>query len=109
MFIGRAEVAEGSEDIFVRWCTHAGYSCRSPVIYCDVCASLVHLSRRNTEHILEARALLKIFFAVAHAVFISQSNLAFPSVHFRTARKRVDIPGSAVVSFSRLWNCFRCA
>jgi hypothetical protein len=109
MFIGRAEVAEGSKDIFVRWCTHAGYSYRSPVIYCDVCASLVHLSRRNTEHILEARALLKIFFAVAHAVSISQSNLAFPSVHLRTARERVDIADGTVVSFSRLWNCFRCA
>jgi hypothetical protein len=71
--------------------------------------SLVHLSCGYTVRILEARALLKIFFAVAHAVFISQSNLASPSVDLRTARERVDIPGSAVVSFSRLWNYFRCA
>jgi hypothetical protein len=52
MFIEQAEIADGSEDIFVRRCTHACYACRRLVIYCDGCGPLVHLSRRYTVRIL---------------------------------------------------------
>jgi hypothetical protein len=109
VFIEWTQIAERPEDIFVRRCTHAGYSCRPPVIHCDVCGSFVHLNRRYTVRILEARALLKMFFAVAHAAFISEINLASPGGRLRVAGKRLDTNGSAVISFSRLWNDFGCA
>jgi hypothetical protein len=67
------------------------------------------LNRHCSVRTLEARALLKILFAVADAVFISKSNFAFPSDAVRMARERVDTNGSTVISFSRLWNYFRCA
>jgi hypothetical protein len=97
------------KDIFVRRCTHAGYSCRPPVIYCDVYGSIVHLNRRYNMRILEARALLKIFFTVAYAAFISEISFASPSGHLRVAGKRLNTNRSAGISLSRLWNDFGCA
>jgi hypothetical protein len=46
---------------------------------------------------------------VAHADFISEISLAFPSGHFRMADQRLDTDRSAGISFSRLWNDFGCA
>ena len=97
------------KDIFVRRCTHAGYSCRPPVIYCDVYGSIVHLNRRFTVRILEAWALLKIFFTVAYAAFISEISFASPSGHLRVAGKRLNANHSTGISLSRLWNDFGCA
>jgi hypothetical protein len=44
---------------------------------------------------------------VTHAIFISKINFASPSGGLRVAGKRRDTNGSAVISFSRLWNHFR--
>src|SRR5262245_66129978 len=73
------------KDIFVRRCTHACSSCRPSVIYCVVCASFVHLSRRCYVKILEARSLLKIFFAVTHAASISKISFLCSSLRLRVA------------------------
>jgi hypothetical protein len=103
------QLQDCEKDIFVRRCPHAGYSCRPPVIYCDVYGSFVHHNRRYTARILEAWALLKIFLAVAHAAFISEISLVSPSAHLRVAGERLDTHRSAGISFSRLWNDFGCA
>ena len=95
------------KDISVRRYTHACSSCRPSVIYCVVCDSFVHLSRRCYVRILEARALLKIFFAVTHAAFISKISFVCPSLCLRAAGERLDTNGSVIISFSRLWNHFR--
>ena len=69
----------------------------------------MHLSRRFYVRILDARSLLKIFFAVTHAAFISKITFVCPSRPFRVALERLDTNGSVVISFSRLWNHFRRA
>ena len=70
---------------------------------------LVHLSRRCYVRILEARSLLKISFAVTRAAFISKISFVCPSRRLRVAGEGLDTNGSAVISFSRLWNHIRRA
>src|SRR5262249_57148609 len=95
-------------DIFVHRCTHACSSCRPSVIYCVVCASFVHLSRRCYVKILEARSLLKIFFAVTHAASISKISFLCSSPRLRVAGKRPYSYIHAVVFMFPHWLYMFC-
>src|SRR5215471_2720560 len=57
---------------------------------------LWHVSRRCYVKILEARSLLKIFFAVTCAASISKISFLCPSPRLRVAGKRLDPNGGVV-------------
>jgi hypothetical protein len=108
VFIERAEGAERLKTF-----SYAGVRAHAAllVILSSIAlhAALLYTLGRSYARIFEARALLKIFFAVAHAASIFESNFASPRDHLRLAGERLDTYGGAVISFSRLWNDFGCA
>jgi hypothetical protein len=57
--------------------------------------------------ILEALSLLKVFFTVTRASFISKIRFASPSGCLRAADKCFDTHGSAGIGFSRLRQHFK--